>query len=47
MKRKILSVTKNGAEIEIPCLSEMLRIPTEIFNKFAKKKVKIKIELIE
>lgn len=47
MKRKIINVSKNKAEIEIPSLNEMFRIPIEIFNNFAKKKVKIKIELME
>jgi len=47
MKRQILTISKDKAEIEMPSLSRMFRIPIEIFNKFAKKKVKITIELMK
>lgn len=46
-RRKIIRITKNRAEIEVPSLKEMFRIPIEIFNKFAGKKVRIRIKVVK
>lgn len=44
-RNKIVKITEKKAEIEIPALREMLRIPIDILSKFAKKRVKITIEV--
>jgi hypothetical protein len=45
--RKIINLTENKAEIEIPSFKEVFRVPIDIFNKFSNKKVKITIEVKE
>jgi len=42
---KLLKLTSQKAVIEVSSLKDFLRIPRDIFNKFAKKKVKITIEV--
>jgi len=42
---KILRIDDKKAEIEIPSLRQIFRIPLDIFDKFSKKRVKITIEV--
>ncbi len=45
MKRKILRVKRSEAVIELPSLSQVIRIPSEIFRRMARKGVRIIIKV--
>ncbi|MHA1470392.1 MAG: hypothetical protein ACTSSP_07505 [Candidatus Asgardarchaeia archaeon] len=46
-KYKLISMTENKAVIIIPSLKRVFKIPLDAFEKFAKKEVKITIEVKE
>jgi len=44
-KYRLLKLTGKKAEIELPSLNEIFRVPLDILRKFSNKKVKITIEM--